>query len=125
MAEIARVHPNDAVRSGVRRDTDAFVRYVAGGVSHGYLLIAGQFSTIDFPGATFTGAAAINQRRDILGRYRNADGVTHGFLLTGFQPPCVTGDSTSGTSVQLTQEQARAMATSRPSLNWPARVDMR
>jgi len=38
------------------------------------------------------GLTSINQRRDILGQYRNADGVTHGFLLTGFQPACVASN---------------------------------
>ncbi len=51
-------------------------------------MTGGQFSTIDFPGATFSGATGIDQRRNILGRYRNADGVTHGFLLTGFRRAC-------------------------------------
>ena len=75
--------------TGLNARGDIVGRYVSGGVSHGYLFISGQFSTIDFPGATYTGATSINQRRDILGRYRKADGVTHGFLLLGFQPACI------------------------------------
>ena len=66
---------------------DIVGRYVADGVSHAYLLSGGQFSTIDFPGATFTSADAMNQRGDILGRY-TLDGVTHGYVLVGFRPPC-------------------------------------
>lgn len=76
--------------TGLNARGDVVGRYVVGGVSHGYVMIAGQLSTIDFPGATFNGATSINQRRDILGRYRKADGVTHGFLLVGFQPSCVS-----------------------------------
>ncbi len=76
--------------SGLNARGDIAGRYVAGGVSHGYVLIAGQFNTIDFPGSIFSGLTSINQRRDILGRYRKADGVTHGFLLVGFQPACVS-----------------------------------
>jgi hypothetical protein len=53
----------------------------AGGVSHGYLLSSGDFTSIDFPGATFAAALGINPRGDIVGRYIDADGVTHGYLL--------------------------------------------
>ncbi len=111
--------------TGLNARGDIVGRYVAGGVSHGYLLIAGQMTTIDFPGSTFSGLTSINQRRDIIGRYRMADGVTHGFLLVGFQQACVAGDPMSGTSAQPAKEQAHEMATSRPALNWPARVAMR
>jgi len=47
----------------------------------------GTFTSIDFPGATYTAATAINQRGDIVGRYV-ADGLTRGFLLVGFRPAC-------------------------------------
>jgi len=39
------------------------------------------FTTIDFPGATFTNALGINPRGDIVGQYISA-GVSHGFLLS-------------------------------------------
>ncbi len=75
--------------TGLNARGDIVGRYVAGGSSHAYLLSGGQFSTFDFPGATFTGATGINQRGDtIVGRYRNADGVTHGFIMVGFRPAC-------------------------------------
>ena len=41
---------------------------------------AGQFTTLDGPGAIFTGAGGINPEGDIVGRYRSADRVFHGFL---------------------------------------------
>ena len=41
------------------------------------------FTTIDFPGAVDTRASGINPRGDIVGGYRRADGVVHGFLLSG------------------------------------------
>ncbi len=75
--------------TGLNARGDIVGRYVAAGLSHGYLLSGGHFTTIDFPGAVFSGATGINQRGDIIGRYRNADGVFHGFLLTGFQRPCM------------------------------------
>ncbi|HYK90360.1 MAG TPA: hypothetical protein VE398_16410, partial [Acidobacteriota bacterium] len=61
---------------------DIVGRFVdANGVSHGYLLHKGVFTTIDFPGALFTAARAINARGDIAGRMALDDGVDHAFLL--------------------------------------------
>jgi hypothetical protein len=40
----------------------------AANVSHGYLLRDGQFATVDFPGATFSGLTAMNKNGDIVGR---------------------------------------------------------
>src|SRR5262245_44670033 len=40
-----------------------------------------QFVEIDFPGATTTVAFGINARGDIVGRYEDSDGGSHGFLL--------------------------------------------
>lgn len=54
-------------------------------MTHGFLLSGGQFSSIDFPGATFTDATAIDSQGDILGRYI-AGGVFHGYLLTRREP---------------------------------------
>src|SRR5262249_11030170 len=41
------------------------------------------FTTIDFPGATRTFAFKINPSGDIVGQYLTADGVIHGYLLSG------------------------------------------
>jgi uncharacterized membrane protein len=45
----------------------------------------GTFTTIDFPEATSTNITGINPRGDIVGQYTSADGVDHGFLLSGGQ----------------------------------------
>jgi len=42
-----------------------------------------QFTSFDFPGAVNTQATAITPSGDIAGRYISADGVQHGFLLSG------------------------------------------
>jgi hypothetical protein len=51
------------------------------GVTHGFLLSGGEFTSIDFPGASGTVASGINPRGDIVGFYVSA-GVGHGFLLS-------------------------------------------
>lgn len=51
------------------------------GVTHGFLLRKGVFSTIDFPHASLTFARAINARGDIAGWFQFEDGIDHGFLL--------------------------------------------
>ncbi|HKE95504.1 MAG TPA: hypothetical protein VKB34_14415, partial [Povalibacter sp.] len=43
---------------------------------------AATFTSIDFPGASFTAALGINPQGDIVGRYISA-GVQHGYLLSG------------------------------------------
>ena len=63
---------------------DVVGRYVVGGVSLGYALRQGIFTSIDL------GVGAINDRGDIVGRYANADGILHGFLLTGVLPECIS-----------------------------------
>ena len=72
-------------------------RYLAGTVGYGYLLRGGVFTTIAYPGATFTGSAAMNERGDMVGRYQNADGVFHGFLWLPDGPRIVT--TTGGPAV--------------------------
>jgi probable HAF family extracellular repeat protein len=47
------------------------------------LLVAAdyRFVKIDFPDASATAASGINARGNIVGRYDDANGVVHGFLL--------------------------------------------
>lgn len=48
--------------------------------NRGFLLSDGQFTSIDFPGASLTLAWKINSRGDITGTYIDASGIIHGFL---------------------------------------------
>src|SRR5688572_13291750 len=59
-------------------------RYVdSNGVSHGFLFKAGQFSTIDMPGAAETLVArGINARGDIVGNYIDQNSEFRAFLLS-------------------------------------------
>ena len=43
----------------------------------------GSVISFDFPGASNTQATAITPSGDIVGRYTSADGIQHGFLLSG------------------------------------------
>ncbi len=47
----------------------------------GFLLSAGNFRTIRFPGATFTRALGINPEGAVVGDYKDNGGKRHGFLL--------------------------------------------
>src|SRR5262245_34782901 len=44
-------------------------RYVAGGVTHGFLLSRGALTTIDVPGATATAATGLNDAGRVVGQY--------------------------------------------------------
>lgn len=52
------------------------------GTGHGFLLKGGVFTTIDFPGATYTEAWKINDAGEIIGRYQTGDGKYHIYLLS-------------------------------------------
>ncbi|HXJ94151.1 MAG TPA: hypothetical protein VMT20_14980, partial [Terriglobia bacterium] len=58
------------------------------GVNHGFLLNAGNFTKLDFPGATFTQALGLNNQQQVVGFYMDAAGLTHGFVYNNgtFQP---------------------------------------
>lgn len=52
------------------------------GTGHGFLLKGGVFTTIDFPGATYTEAWRIDDAGNIIGRYQTGDGKYHIYLLS-------------------------------------------
>jgi uncharacterized membrane protein len=52
------------------------------GNGHGYLLKGGVFTTIDFPGATYTEGWRIDDAGNIIGRYQTGDGKYHVYLLS-------------------------------------------
>lgn len=49
--------------------------------AHGFLLSGTTLKTIDYPAALSTYAIGVNDRRDVVGTYIDADGAIHGFLL--------------------------------------------
>src|SRR5262245_62116109 len=58
----------------------------ANGVTHGFLLVDGSFTSIDVPvpGARSTTALGINSRGDIVGSWVDCRGATHGYLLPAY-----------------------------------------
>ncbi len=50
------------------------------GTTHGFLLVGGVETTLDYPGATFTQALGLNNDGQVVGDYIDASGYTHGFL---------------------------------------------
>src|SRR5262249_11104853 len=52
------------------------------GVTHGFLLTDGDFSSVDVPDSIETTADGTNARGDIVGRYTDLNHVTHGYLLS-------------------------------------------
>jgi uncharacterized membrane protein len=52
-------------------------------VEHGFTLMAGVYTSFDYPDSSETGAFGINSAGDIVGGYNDAGGVPHGFLLSG------------------------------------------
>lgn len=62
----------------------------AAGITHGFWLNLGYFTTLDFPGATSTAAFGLNKVGQVVGTYTDSAGLIHGFIWTngtGFQGP--------------------------------------
>ena len=53
----------------------------------GFLIASGDVTFIDFPGASETYLAGINNEGQIVGRYYGTDGVEHGFIATPVPEP--------------------------------------
>ena len=63
---------------------------------YGYLLSDGQYNKIEVLNATLTGVTSINNQGDIVGRYSDASGVFHAFLLQKHHEYKVTDLGTLG-----------------------------
>ena len=69
--------------------------YEAAGVTHGFLLSGGTYTTIDPLGAMSTTAQGINDMGQIVGQYTDASNHVHGFLLTITPNPLPPGGTTA------------------------------
>ena len=79
--------------------------------THGFLLDKGVFTTIDFPGSSFTEAVGINGRGQIVGFYLDAERTIHGFLRDRGR------GARRGEGVFTTIELPGALATSADDIN--------
>ena len=52
------------------------------GVSHGFVLSNGVYTTVDVPNSIWTEIYSINAQGQIVGAYQDANGVQHGFVGT-------------------------------------------
>jgi uncharacterized membrane protein len=50
------------------------------GVNHGFLLISGSVTVLDFPASTLTQAFGLNNLNQVVGVYNDSKGNMHGFL---------------------------------------------
>lgn len=103
--EITSFNPFDApssFASGVNPSGTVVGTYTdSGGVTHGYQLCHGKFTSNNFPGSILTFNGGINPQGDIVGFYTDTSNVTHSFLLshgdyTGFDPPGATYSNAGG-----------------------------
>jgi uncharacterized membrane protein len=66
---------------GVDNKNTVVGRYASAGVTHGLFFVPpDNFSTFDYPGATFTSINGINEKGLITGRFVDTSGIAHGFL---------------------------------------------
>jgi hypothetical protein len=103
--EITQFNPFDAPSSfaaGVNLFGTVVGTYTdSGGVTHGYQLSHGDFTSNDFPHSILTFNGGINPQGDIVGFYTDTSNVTHSFLrshgsYTGFDPPGATYSNAGG-----------------------------
>lgn len=70
-----------AQATGINNDGSISGFYIdAAGVNHGFLIFKGQFTTLDFPGSTFTQALGLNNKGEVVGDYMVGK-ATHGFIF--------------------------------------------
>ena len=78
-------HPlgvNGTVAQGINDAGDvAGIYFDASDKDHGFIKTSVGYTTVDFPGATFSGLVGINNAGQVVGYYQDATGL-HGFLAT-------------------------------------------
>ena len=79
------------------------------GIQHGYLLRDGQFTQIDYPGASGTVVRGINNAGDITGHYFDSAGNENGFILQDgkFQNVQAPHSAGCGTDVWMAADNGR------------------
>jgi probable HAF family extracellular repeat protein len=70
-------------------------------VNHGWLLVDGTFSVVDFPGSTGTQCLGISNKGEIVGFYTDGAGATHGFTHQWNKKSFQTVDDPRGIGMTL------------------------
>jgi len=70
------------------------------GLQHGYIIVGGKASTIDFPSATYTVMEGLNDKGVASGQFQDASGVIHGFTYTVKTKKMVQLDAPGSTLTQ-------------------------
>ena len=71
------------------------------GANHGWLLNAGVFLQLDFPGSTGTQALGLNNTGKVVGFYNDAAGQTHGFVYSISNAQYVSVDDPNGVGTTI------------------------
>jgi probable HAF family extracellular repeat protein len=75
--------PGGAQATGINNSGETCGFFIDGsGVNHGWLLNAGVFLQLDYPGSSFTQALGLNNHGQVVGTYQDGGGLTHGFVYT-------------------------------------------
>lgn len=69
------------------------------GLTHGFTLRGGVFTTFDPPGSTLTTPNFISPQGTIVGAYNDAGGVSHGFVLSNRQYTIFNAPGANGTAL--------------------------
>lgn len=69
------------------------------------------YSSLDFPGATFTAASGINAEGEVVGTYVDAAGKAHGFLLQGWRWTSIDYPGALSTSLRGINERGDIVGT--------------
>ncbi len=78
---VEMIRPREHSAQGTGRG-DIVGQYMDGsGVTHGFVLDAGGYTTVDIPGYPTTVLTGINPRGDVVGRCRGADGLDVAFVI--------------------------------------------
>ena len=73
---------DDTLALGINDQDEVVGVYYVGAVFDGFIMRAGNFVTVDVPGAASTWIYDINNHGDLCGFYIDTSGIGHGFIAT-------------------------------------------
>jgi hypothetical protein len=114
--------------TGIADDGTVVGYFVADNGTHGFLEQAGQYTTVDVPGAVATSVLGLDNRqhKDLVGQYSDAQGRSHGFVLRNGQVITIDAPSAVNTTVNAINDHGRLVGsfdTGGPSIGFQATLD--